>query len=152
MFEFFRNLQVVDWEKQYRFWFVVIDDSLICAVRMSAEQGIYRFILISLTFISTSKTVVNYFFENLKKIRIFFFFRSETFSAKLRDVIGQMDGMLESEEGCVDEEEADRARTRKVSRLELNVKKDSGYGSQGLIAVDQVFYEGFFSVFRSSFG
>jgi hypothetical protein len=52
--------------------------------------------------------------------------------------MGNLDGMLESQEGCVEEEESARHRSQKVSRLELNVKKDSGYGSQGLIAVDQV--------------
>jgi hypothetical protein len=63
------------------------------------------------------------------------FFSSESLSAKLREVIGQMDGMLENHEGCG---ETDSNSSRKVSRLELNVKKDSGYGSQGLIVVDQV--------------
>ena len=33
---------------------------------------------------------------------------------------------------------AEEARSRKISRPEMNAKKDSGYGSQGLIALDQV--------------
>ena len=59
-------------------------------------------------------------------------------SVKLRDVIGQMDGMLDGHDKRCGEVEPDSSPSRKVSRLELNVKKDSGYGSQGLITVDQV--------------
>jgi hypothetical protein len=63
-----------------------------------------------------------------------------------------MDGILDSQrdsEGYSEDDEKVQSRkvstqsseetpSRKVSRLELNVKKDSGYGSQGLIALDQV--------------
>jgi hypothetical protein len=49
--------------------------------------------------------------------------------------MGQMDGMLEAQQGSGED---DSGSARKVSRLELNAKKDSGYGSQGLIAVQQV--------------
>ena len=49
-----------------------------------------------------------------------------------------MDGMLDGHDKRCGEVEPDSSPSRKVSRLELNVKKDSGYGSQGLITVDQV--------------
>jgi hypothetical protein len=81
-----------------------------------------------------------------------FFCYSETYSAEIRAAIGQMDGILDSQrdsEGYseydekvpsrkVSKQSSEETPSRKISRLELNVKKDSGYGSQGLIAVDQV--------------
>ena len=46
--------------------------------------------------------------------------------------------MLRQAEEVHGDDETDSNSSRKVSRLELNVKKDSGYGSQGLIALDKV--------------